>query len=324
MTDKILFQIKDLNKQFSIKGNSFSRTKQYVHAVNDINLELFEGETLGIVGESGCGKTTLGRMMIRLIEPSSGQILFQGNDISHLNEKEMRPYRKDIQIIFQDPYSSLNPRMTVGDIIAEPLVFQKSFSKNDIQKRVKDLMKLCGLDPIYVNRYPHEFSGGQRQRIGIARAIALSPKCIICDEPVSALDVSIQSQIINLLMELQKKENLTYVFIAHNLDVVYHISDRIGVMYLGSIVELGNKKQVYNNSKHPYTKALLKSIPRIDFESEPLKAQLKGDLPSPVDLPEGCPFSSRCPECEDICLIEKPEFRELSDGHFVACHFAKE
>ncbi len=321
MKDK-LYELKDLCKTFHVKTPGLFGQHYDVRAVNHVSLNLYRGETLGVVGESGCGKTTLGRLMVRLLEPTSGEIIFEGKDLAPLTEKEMRPLRKDIQIIFQDPYSSLDPRMTVGDIITEPFAFQKLYTKKERESQAIQLMEQCGLDPIYVRRYPHEFSGGQRQRIGIARALALRPKCIVCDEPVSALDVSIQSQIINLLMELQEKEGLTYVFIAHNLDVVYHISTRIAVMYLGFVVELGERDQVYQQAAHPYTKALLRSIPKIDFIGQGIKAQLKGDLPSPVDIPKGCPFCTRCPEVKEDCRHKRPQLKALESGHFVACHYA--
>ena len=323
MEDKTLLSLNKLNKWFDVKSKKLGGEKKYVKAVNDVNLDVYEGETLGIVGESGCGKTTLGRLMVRLNTPTSGEILYKGENITSLNDKEMKPYRKDLQIIFQDPYSSLDPRMTVGDIISEPFDFQNMYSKKERMDKVKELMSLCGLDPIYVRRYPHEFSGGQRQRIGIARALALTPKFMVCDESVSALDVSIQSQIINLLMDLQERSNLTYAFISHNLNVVYHISDRIAVMYLGHVVELADKDELYFHSAHPYTKALLAAIPSIDFEKREIKVKLKGDIPSPIDLPEGCPFASRCPLATDKCLEEKPEIREITNKHFVACHYAE-
>ncbi|WP_420836575.1 ABC transporter ATP-binding protein [Anaerosphaera multitolerans] len=321
MQDNELLTLRDLKKWFPIKAKKFREEKSYVKAVNGVSITLSEGETLGIVGESGCGKTTLGRSMIRLNNPTSGQIIYNNMDITDYSEKEMRPLRKDLQIIFQDPYSSLDPRMTVGDIIAEPFLFQKLYSKEERIDRVKSLMKLCGLDPIYVRRYPHEFSGGQRQRIGIARALALTPKFMVCDEPVSALDVSIQSQIINLLMDLQEKWNLTYAFISHNLNVVYHISNRISVMYLGSIVELAEKEELYYHPAHPYTKALLLAIPNIDFKKDPLKAELKGDLPSPIDIPKGCSFVSRCPKAKNRCKEEIPTLEEIGKGHYVACFY---
>lgn len=321
MEERAVLTLDKVRKWFPIKGRRISEPKSQVRAVNDVSLQIFEGETLGIVGESGCGKTTLGRLMIRLNRVSRGRILYEDTDITDIDEKKMKAYRKDLQIIFQDPYSSLDPRMTVGDIISEPFVFQNLYSKGERMDRVRELMKLCGLDPIYVRRYPHEFSGGQRQRIGIARALALTPKFMVCDEPVSALDVSIQSQIINLLMDLQEKTRMTYAFISHNLNVIYHISDRIAVMYLGHIVELAGKEELYFQPMHPYTKALLASIPNVDFESGPIRAQLSGDLPSPIDLPRGCPFASRCPAVKEDCREEAPEMKERRSGHYVACHY---
>ncbi|CDZ75572.1 Oligopeptide transport ATP-binding protein AppF [Peptoniphilus sp. ING2-D1G] len=324
MQNKSLLKLENIKKWFSIKGRKFGEEKTYVKAVNDVSLTIHEGETLGIVGESGCGKTTLGRIMLKLSNPTEGKVIFEDKDITDLNEKQMRPLRKDMQIIFQDPYSSLDPRMTVGDIIAEPFEHQNMYTRSERMDRVKDLMQICGLDPIYVRRYPHEFSGGQRQRIGIARSLALTPKFMVCDEPTSALDVSIQSQIINLLMDLQERSNLTYAFISHNLNIIYHISDRIAVMYLGHVVELAKKDDLYFHSAHPYTKALLKSIPKVEFDQEPLKAQLKGDIPSPINLPKGCPFVSRCPIAKKNCQEIKPELKEISDSHFVACHYTEE
>ena len=319
-----LLSVQNLKKWFPVRNSKIGGEKLYVKALNGVTLDVYQGETLGIVGESGCGKTTLGRNMIRLQAPTEGRVLFEGRDITLLEEKELRPLRKDMQIIFQDPYSSLDARMTVGDIIGEPYVFQKMYSKAERKEKVQELMELCGLDPIYVRRYPHEFSGGQRQRIGIARALALTPKFMLCDEPVSALDVSIQSQIINFLMDLQQQQGLTYAFISHNLNVVYHISNRIAVMYLGFVVELAERDEIYFHGAHPYTQALLRSIPNIDFDSEPIEAQLSGDLPSPVNLPKGCPFSTRCKHVKPRCLEEIPEMKEISSNHFVACHFAED
>jgi oligopeptide/dipeptide ABC transporter ATP-binding protein len=320
-----LLVLENLRKWYAVKSARFGTGRSYVKAVNDVSLTIRRGETLGVVGESGCGKTTLGRVMIRLLEPTGGRIEFDGRDITHYDEKRLRPLRKDMQIIFQDPYSSLDPRMTVGDIIAEPFVFQNLYTQAERREKVRELMEMCGLDPIYVRRYPHEFSGGQRQRVGIARSLALTPKLMVCDEPVSALDVSIQSQIINLLVDLQAKVGLTYLFISHNLNVVYHISNRIAVMYLGYVVELAGREDVYFHAAHPYTQALIKSIPKIEFDAPPLRAQLKGDLPSPVNLPPGCPFSSRCPRARRDrrrCEAEIPLLREISPGHHAACHFA--
>ncbi|MDR1379145.1 MAG: ATP-binding cassette domain-containing protein [Synergistaceae bacterium] len=319
-TGKILLALENLRKWYAVRSSRFGTDRNYVKAVNDVSLTIQQGETLGVVGESGCGKTTLGHMIIRLLEPTGGKIEFDGRDITRCDERQLRPLRKDMQIIFQDPYSSLDPRMTVGDIIAEPFVFQKMYSKAERRERVRELMAMCGLDPIYVRRYPHEFSGGQRQRIGIARSLALTPKLMVCDEPVSALDVSIQSQIINLLTDLQTKMGLTYMFISHNLNVVYHISDRIAVMYLGYVVEIGSREDVYFHAAHPYTQALIGSILKIEFGAPPLKAQLKGDLPSSVNLPPGCPFGSRCPHVYERCKAETPSLRDLAPGHQAACH----
>ena len=318
-----LLSVSNLKKWFPVR--QMGKEKAHVKAVNGVTLDIRRGETLGIVGESGCGKTTLGRAMIRLTHPTEGSVLFEGRDITGLNEKELRPLRKDMQIIFQDPYSSLNPRMTVGDIISEPYVFQKLYTKAERMERTTELMRVCGLDPIYIRRYPHEFSGGQRQRIGIARAIALNPKFVLCDEPVSALDVSIQSQIINLLMDLQRQMGATYVFISHNLNVVHHMSDRIAVMYLGNVVELAAKSELYRHTAHPYTQALLEAIPQIVFtESAALKSSVSGDPPSPVNPPSGCVFHTRCKRARPACAEEVPELRDLGGEHFVACHLVGE
>lgn len=318
---EVLLSVKHLKKWFPVRG--LGTKPAHVKAVNDVSLDIRRGETLGVVGESGCGKTTLGRTMIRLSEPTEGTISFEGQDITHMTDRQMRPLRKDMQIIFQDPYSSLNPRMTVGDIISEPYVFQKMYSKQERIDRVRELMRLCGLDPVYIRRYPHEFSGGQRQRIGIARAIALDPKFVLCDEPVSALDVSIQSQVINLLMDLQQKIGVTYAFISHNLNVVYHMSDRIAVMYLGNVVELASKEELYRHTAHPYTRALLEAIPKIRFdENTALKTTVSGDPPSPVSPPSGCVFHTRCRYACEQCRSEIPPLQDLGGDHFVACHRA--
>ncbi|KAB3533097.1 ABC transporter ATP-binding protein [Alkaliphilus serpentinus] len=298
----------------------------YVRANDGINLTIYDGETVGLVGESGCGKSTFGRTILKLYEPTEGEILFNGKNITDYSMNQMIPLRREMQIIFQDPYSSLNPRMTVGEIIGEALLEHGIFkSRNDeFENYVKEIMRTCGLDDYMIYRYPHEFSGGQRQRIGIARALALKPKFIVCDEAVSALDVSIQSQVINLLKDLQNKFGLSYLFISHDLAVVKHISDRIGVMYLGDMVEFTDKHRLYDNPLHPYTKALLSAIPETDLEKARSKKRiiLEGDIPSNIIVPTGCKFHTRCPIAKPVCKLEIPEFREVEKGHFVACHFS--
>ncbi len=300
--------------------------KLYVMANDGIDLLIHEGETVGLVGESGCGKSTLGRTLLKLYEPTAGQIIFDGEDITDYSSSKMIDLRQEMQIIFQDPYSSLNPRMTVGTIIGEALLEHGIFKSRgeEFEEYVKKVMKTCGLDDYMIYRYPHEFSGGQRQRIGIARALALNPKFIVCDEAVSALDVSIQSQVINLLKDLQKEYGIAYLFITHDLSVVKHISDRIGVMYLGSMVELADKHELYDNPQHPYTKALLSAVPETDLEKSRNKKRivLEGDIPSNIVVPTGCKFHTRCPIAKSICKKQVPEFKEVKDGHFVACHFS--
>ncbi len=300
--------------------------KLYVLANDGIDLVIHEGETVGLVGESGCGKSTLGRTLLKLYEPTAGQIIFDGEDITDYSSSKMMKLRQEMQIIFQDPYSSLNPRMTVGTIIGEALLEHGIFSgrTDEFEEYVKKVMNTCGLDDYMIYRYPHEFSGGQRQRIGIARALALNPKFIVCDEAVSALDVSIQSQVINLLKDLQKDYGIAYLFITHDLSVVKHISDRIGVMYLGSMVELADKHSLYDNPQHPYTKALLSAVPETDLEKSRNKKRivLEGDIPSNIVVPTGCKFHTRCPIAKSICRKKIPEFKEVEDGHFVACHFS--
>lgn len=302
--------------------------KLYVRANDGVDITICEGETVGLVGESGCGKSTFGRTILKLYEPTEGEIFFNGENITNYSNNKMRPLRREMQIIFQDPYSSLNPRMTVGEIIGEALLEHGMFkSRNDdFENYVKEIMKTCGLDDYMIYRYPHEFSGGQRQRIGIARALALKPKFIVCDEAVSALDVSIQSQVINLLKDLQKEFGLAYLFISHDLSVVKHISDRIGVMYLGDMVEFTDKHSLYENPQHPYTKALLSAIPETDLEKARSKKRiiLEGDIPSNVIVPTGCKFHTRCPIAKAVCKRDIPELREVEKGHFVACHFSGE
>jgi oligopeptide transport system ATP-binding protein len=316
-----ILEVKELKKYFPVKKGIFRKTVGNVKAVDGVNFNIKKGETLGLVGESGCGKSTTGRTIIRLIESTSGDVWFEGKNVLSLNKKEMRSMRKEMQIIFQDPYASLNPRMTVADIVGEPLdIHNLVKNRKERNEKVKEILNNVGLMPEYMNRYPHEFSGGQRQRIGIARALAVNPKLIIADEPVSALDVSIQAQVINLMQELQEEYGLTYLFIAHDLSVVKHISDRVAVMYLGKIVEITGKKELYDNPLHPYTQSLLSAIPIPDPTHKAERIILEGDVPSPVDPPSGCRFHPRCPEAMDICSKVEPEFKDYGNGHFAACH----
>ena len=322
MSDEIIYKVEGVKTYFPVKSTKlFDREKKYVRAVDGVDLEIKRGEIVGIVGESGCGKSTLGRTMLRLLEPTEGKLIFEGTDISHLDRKYLRHFRKDIQIMFQDPYASLDPRMTVGNIIAEPMDRMKTWkTKEERLKRIVELMEVCGINKAFINRYPHEFSGGQRQRIGIARALSVNPKFVVCDEPVSALDVSIQSQIINLMIELRQKFDLTMMFISHDLGVVEYISDRVAIMYLGRIVEIADTEEVFKNPHHPYTKALLESIPQIGEKDLVKKDLLEGDIPSPINPPSGCTFHTRCPYAQEICSQECPQMRDVNDKHKVACH----
>ncbi len=321
MAETPLLEVKHLKKHFPIKGGVFSKTIGYVYAVDDINFTLEKGETLGLVGESGCGKSTTGRTILRLIEPTDGAIYFEGQDITTLDKSAMRALRREMQIIFQDPYASLNPRMTVGSIIGEPLEIHKIAKGSEKEERVASLLQKVGLRAEDMRKYPHEFSGGQRQRIGIARALALNPKLIVCDEPVSALDVSIQAQVINLLEDLQAEFGLSYLFIAHNLNVVEHISNRVAVMYLGQIVELASDEELYRNPQHPYTEALLSAVAIPDPTVKKKRIILEGDVPSPINPPRGCHFHTRCMYKDKICEEVEPEFKDIGGGHWVACHF---
>lgn len=315
-----LVVVKNLVKRFPIKGGILGREVAAVNAVQGVSFSIKKGETLGLVGESGCGKSTLGRSILRLIEPTSGEVYFNGQNIIDLDLGALRALRRKMQIIFQDPFASLNPRMTVGNIIGEPLrIHGLAKSSADISKRVGNLLDLCGLRANSINRYPHEFSGGQRQRICIARALAVEPEFIVCDEPVSALDVSIQAQIVNLLQDLQAELGLTYLFIAHDLKVIEHISDRVGVMYLGRMVELADGKELYEDPKHPYTRALFSAIPIPDPRRKKERIILQGDVPSPINAPSGCHFHPRCPIAEDRCRVDSPEFEEKKPGHRAAC-----
>lgn len=315
-----LLTIKNLKKYFPIKGTPLKRNAGQVKAVDDVSFDIYKGETLGIVGESGSGKSTLGRTILRLLEPTDGEIIYEGTNLEKLRTRQLLEHRKQMQMIFQDPFASLNPRMRVGQIVGEPLAVQRVLTKAERAEKVIDLIGKVGLTKEALTKFPHEFSGGQRQRIGIARALSMNPNFIIADEPVSALDVSVQSQVLNLMMDLQDEFNLTYLFISHDLSVVKHISDRVGVMYLGRIVEIGPKKDIYSNPLHPYTQALLSAIPVVNFENEREKIQLKGEQPNPSDPPAGCAFNTRCPKAFDRCKLERPNLVEQLSGQSVACH----
>ena len=318
---KELLRVEDVAKYFEV-GGGFMRKAALLKAVDGVSFSIERGETFGLVGESGCGKTTLSQTVVRLLEPTQGKVILEGQDISHLSSRRLKPFRRQMQMIFQDPFSSLDPRMTVNSIIDEPLKNFGVGNSKERTERVQELLRKVGLNAYFANRYPHEFSGGQRQRIGIARALALQPKLILCDEPVSALDVSIQAQVLNLLRDLQDEFGLTYLFIAHNLAVVAHISDRIGVMYLGKLVELAPTEQVTNNPRHPYTKALLSAIPVADRRLRRERIILKGEIPSPLRPPSGCRFRTRCPIAAERCSVEEPELRQVDSGHWAACHYA--
>jgi len=320
-----LLRVENLKMHFPIYRGVFQRQVGAVLAVDGISFDVRRGETLGLVGESGCGKSTTGRAILQLYKPTAGNVHFEGVDLIKLRGEELRHMRRKMQMIFQDPYASLNPRMTVEQIVGEPLIVHSAATGKEIHERVENLLGLVGLNPAFATRYPHEFSGGQRQRIGVARALALQPSFIICDEPISALDVSIQAQVVNLLEELQEQFNLTYLFIAHDLSMVRHISKRVAVMYLGVIVELTSRDELYLNPLHPYTQALLSAVPIADpvVSAQRQRTILEGDVPSPANPPSGCRFRTRCPIAESICAEKQPEFRELKAGHFVACHFAE-
>lgn len=315
-----LLTVKNLKKYYPITGGVFGKEVGVVKAVDDVSFSVKKGETLGLVGESGCGKSTTGRSLLRLIEPTSGEVYFEEKAVTSLKKEELRQIRRDMQIVFQDPFASLNPRHNIERILEEPLMVHKMGASAERRKKVHEMLEIVGLSSYHAQRYPHQFSGGQRQRIGIARALMLHPKLIVADEPVSALDVSIQSQVLNLMQDLQKEFGLTYLFIAHDLSVVRHISDRVGVMYLGRLVELTTSEQLYDNPLHPYTQALLSAVPSADPDQKKERIILQGDVPSPANPPSGCTFHTRCPLVKDVCKSVRPEFRDVGDGHFVACH----
>ena len=323
--NNVLLHVDDLMMHFPIYRGVIQRQVGAVRAVDGVSFDIRRGETLGLVGESGCGKSTTGRTILQLYRPTAGAVTFEGVDLVHLKGEDLRKMRRKMQMIFQDPYASLNPRMTVADIVGEPLVVHNVATGKEIEERVKHLLDLVNLNPSFAGRYPHEFSGGQRQRIGVARALALQPSFIICDEPISALDVSIQAQVVNLLEELQQQFNLTYLFIAHDLSMVRHISDRVAVMYLGVLVELASRDDLYTQPLHPYTRALLSAVPIPDpiADAKRERVILKGDVPSPANPPSGCRFRTRCPIAEGVCAESRPDFREIKPGHFVACFFAE-
>ena len=318
---KPLIEVRNLKMYFPVGSSLLASHRKTLKAVDDVSFDLYPGETFGLVGESGCGKTTVGRTLVRLYKPTAGQIIFDGTDIANMDERTVLPYRKKMQMIFQDPYASLNPRMTVSSIIGEPMRLQ-GVKQEDISARVSELIEQVGLKKDHLNRYPHEFSGGQRQRIGIARALAMHPEFIVCDEPISALDVSIQAQVINLLEELQEQMGITYLFVSHDLSMVRHISHRVGVMYLGQMVELATVEELYSNMQHPYTQALMSAVPLADpdLAAQSRRIVLQGDVPQPIDPPSGCPFRTRCRYAEKRCAETRPQLRDIGNGHLLACH----
>lgn len=317
---QVLYSLKNIKKHYPVKGGIFKTVKGHVKAVDGITLDIFKGETLGVVGESGCGKSTFGRTILGLETPTDGMMVFKGDDISGKTSRQLKPYKKDMQMIFQDPYASLNPKQRIGDALEEALIIHTNLSAGDRRNKVFELLREVGLKEEHYDRYPHEFSGGQRQRIGIARAISINPSFIVCDEPVSALDVSVQAQVIKLLKDLQGKHDLTYLFVSHDLGVVRHLCDRVLVMYLGQMVELAPVDKLYENPTHPYTDALLSAIPRPVVGKKRERIRLKGDLPSPTNPPAGCAFHTRCPLATDLCKEKRPEWRAIDEGHFIACH----
>lgn len=323
MEREVLLEIKNLKKYFPIK-NFFGTVKGEVKAVDDVSFQIYKGETFGLVGESGCGKSTLGRCILRMLEANSGNVIYEGNDLLNMPEKQWKEYRKKLQIIFQDPYSALNPNWNVKELISEPLI-ANGYTEEEAEKRIRELFKVLNMNEEVMEKFPYEFSGGQRQRIGVARAVAAYPEFIFCDEPISALDVSIQAQVVNMLKDLQKELGLTYLFTAHDLSMVYHISDRIGVMYLGAMVEIGTSEEVFNSPKHPYTQALISAVPIADPElgRKSERILIEGELPSPMNVPKGCRFCTRCPKATEKCKNEMPHLRDMGEGHMVACHYVE-